>query len=125
MKALKAILGLKAGGLTILCVVARQVDGGRAVVIMMSRVDRVNRINGVNLDVNSPWLQRRNRDDQSGSGGSFKETLQNSMARRRREEVAAQVSEAAVWESSGATQSLFYENGVDLDFFYRLRTGTS
>ena len=111
--------------MTILCLVARQVGGERAVVVMMSRVNRVNRINGVNLDVNSPWLQRRNRDDQSGSGGSFREALQSSMARRRREEEAVQVSEAAVWESSGATQSLFYENGVDLDFFYRLRAGMS
>lgn len=93
----------------------------RLVVIMMGRVDRVARIKGVKLDVNSPWLQRRGRDDQSGGG--FQENLQRSMTRRRREESAPQISEAAVWEGSGATQSLFYENGVDLDFFYKLRAG--
>lgn len=90
---------------------------------MMGRVDRVARVKGVHLDVNSPWLQRRGRDDQSG--GSFRENLQHSMTRRRSEETAPQISEAAVWEGSGATQSLFYENGVDLDFFYKLRAGMS
>ena len=49
--------------------------------------------------------------------------LQSSMARRGRKEEAPQVSEAAVWEGSSATQSLFYENGVDLSFFYKLRAG--
>ena len=86
---------------------------------MMSKVYKINRVNGVNLDVNSPWLQRRNRDDH----GSFREMLQSSMARRGRKEEAPQVSEAAVWEGSSATQSLFYENGVDLSFFYKLRAG--
>lgn len=90
---------------------------------MMSKVYKINRVNGVNLDVNSPWLQRRNRDDQSQGEGSFREMLQSSMARRGRKEEAAQVSEAAVWEGSSATQSLFYENGVDLSFFYKLRAG--
>lgn len=90
---------------------------------MMSKVYKINRVNGVNLDVNSPWLQRRNRDDQSQGEGSFKEMLQNSMARRSRKEEAPKVSEAAVWEGGSATQSLFYENGVDLSFFYKLRAG--
>lgn len=89
----------------------------------MSKVYKINRVNGVNLDVNSPWLQRRNRDDQSQGEGSFKEMLQNSMARRSRKEEAPKVSEAAVWEGGSATQSLFYENGVDLSFFYKLRAG--
>lgn len=91
----------------------------------MSKVYKINRVNGVNLDVNSPWLQRRNRDDQSQGEGSFKEMLQSSMARRSRKEEMPQVSEAAVWEGSSATQSLFYENGVDLSFFYKLRAGMS
>ena len=90
---------------------------------MMSKVYKINRVNGVNLDMNSPWLQRRNRDDQSQGEGSFKEMLQNSMARRSRKEEAPKVSEAAVWEGGSATQSLFYENGVDLSFFYKLRAG--
>lgn len=89
----------------------------------MSKVYKINRVNGVNLDVNSPWLQRRNRDDQSQGEGSFREMLQNSMARRGRKEEVPKVSEAAVWEGSSATQSLFYENGVDLSFFYKLRAG--
>ena len=92
---------------------------------MMSKVYKINRINGVNLDVNSPWLQRRNRDDQSQGDGSFKEMLQSSMARRSPKEETTQASEAAVWEGSSATQSLFYENGVDLSFFYKLRAGLS
>ena len=49
--------------------------------------------------------------------------LQSSMARRGRKEEVPKVSEAAVWEGSSATQSLFYENGVDLSFFYKLRAG--
>ena len=89
----------------------------------MSKVYKINRVNGVNLDMNSPWLQRRNRDDQSQGEGSFREMLQNSMARRSRKEEAPKVSEAAVWEGGSATQSLFYENGVDLSFFYKLRAG--
>ena len=91
----------------------------------MSKVYKINRVNGVNLDVNSPWLQRRNRDDQSQGDGSFKEMLQSSMARRSPKEETQQSSEAAVWEGSSATQSLFYENGVDLSFFYKLRAGLS
>ena len=90
---------------------------------MMSKVYKINRVNGVNLDMNSPWLQRRNRDDQAQGEGSFKEMLQNSMARRGSKEETPQVSEAAVWEGSSATQSLFYEKGVDLSFFYKLRAG--
>jgi len=35
------------------------------------------------------------------------------------------VGEAAAWEGNGATQSLFYENGVDLRFFYAQREGKS
>lgn len=89
----------------------------------MSKVYKINRVNGVNMDVNSPWLQRRNRDDQSRGEGSFREMLQSSMARRDRKEEVPKVSEAAVWEGSSATQSLFYENGVDLSFFYKLRAG--
>ena len=89
----------------------------------MSKVYKINRVNGVNLDVNSPWLQRRNRDDQSRGEGSFREMLQSSMERRGRKEEVPKVSEAAVWEGSSATQSLFYENGVDLSFFYKLRAG--
>ena len=89
----------------------------------MSKVYKINRVNGVNLDVNSPWLQRRNRDDQSQGEGSFREMLQSSMVRRGRKEEVPKVSEAAVWEGSSATQSLFYENGVDLSFFYKLRAG--
>ena len=108
----------------------------------MSKVYKINRVNGVNLDVNSPWLQRRNRDDQSQGEGSFREmenlcaqgypTLTvrrprgiagSVTARRGRKEEVPKVSEAAVWEGSSATQSLFYENGVDLSFFYKLRAG--
>lgn len=93
------------------------------VIIMMGKVDKITKVTGVKLDVNSPWLQRRQRDGQ-GDEESFREALQGSMARRARRSAApAMSSEAAVWEGNSATQSLFYENGVNLDFFYRNRAG--
>lgn len=95
-------------------------------VSMMSKVDKVNKIKAVNLDANSPWLQRRNRDDQSQAEGSFRDILQSNIARRAmRHSAETESGEAAVWEGSGVSQSLFYEKGVDLGFFYNARTNIS
>lgn len=89
----------------------------------MSKVDRIEKISNVRLDANSPWLQSRHRDDQ-GSEDAFREKLQGSIAKRSRAAASSMPSgEAAVWDGTGATQSLFYENGVDLGFFYRQRLG--
>lgn len=90
---------------------------------MMGKIDKITKISGVQLDANSPWLQRRHRDDQ-GSEDSFKDMLRERAAKGVRSSAAAAPGEeAAVWEGNGATQSLFYEKGVDLDFFYRQRLG--
>ena len=43
--------------------------------------------------------------------------------RKSRLEANAPETEAATWEGNGATQSLFYEKGVNLDFFYHQRIG--
>lgn len=86
---------------------------------MMGKIDKISRVTGVNLDPNSPWLQRRQRDNQGGRE-SFQDILNNQKAKR---EVSQPETEAATWEGNGATQSLFYENGVNLDFFYQQRMG--
>ena len=86
---------------------------------MMGKIDKISRITGVKLDPNSPWLQRRQRDDQ-GAEGNFKDMLKN---RKNRLEANTQETEAATWDGNGATQSLFYEKGVNLDFFYHQRMG--
>ena len=79
----------------------------------------ISRITGVKLDPNSPWLQRRQRDGK-GNERSFQDILKN---RESRLEANAPETEAATWEGNGATQSLFYEKGVNLDFFYHQRIG--
>lgn len=86
---------------------------------MMGKIDKISRITGVNFDPNSPWLQRRQRDNR-GNGESFQDILKNQKAKR---EVSTPETEAATWEGNGATQSLFYENGVNLEFFYHQRMG--
>lgn len=86
---------------------------------MMGKIDKISRVTGVKLDPNSPWLQRRQRDNQ-GEEQSFREMLKKQTSKL---EAVQPETEAATWDGTGATQSLFYENGVDLEFFYHQRIG--
>lgn len=90
---------------------------------MFSAISKVEKQRNVEVTSHSARLRRPNRDDQSKQQGQFKEMLAKSMARQRnyahRAEPEGQDTEAAVWEGNGVTQSLFYQNGVDLGFFYR------
>lgn len=86
---------------------------------MMGKIDKISRVTGVKLDPNSPWLQRRQRDSQ-GEEQSFREMLKKQTSKL---EAIQPETEAATWDCTGATQSLFYENGVNLEFFYHQRIG--
>ena len=102
----------------IACIVAQEVLSYlNGVIVMMGKIDKISRVSSVKMDPNSPWLQRRNRDNQE----SFQDMLKSQQ--RKASAVAEPDGEAATWDGNGATQSLFYENGVNLDFFYRQRIG--
>lgn len=91
------------------------------VIVMSERIEKVYKVSGVQMAPNSPWMQRRGRDNRQ-AGESFRDMLKKRTGLKP-QIVPQDVGEAAAWEGNGATQSLFYENGVDLRFFYQQREG--
>lgn len=81
---------------------------------MLEKVARVARVKGTDCDVNSPFLRKNSRDDQQKDKSPFQKMLSEKI---RQEQPSAPVSEAYVMDCTRATQSLFYQQGVDLRFF--------
>ena len=89
-------------------------------VILVDGLLKVDKIKSVYLKPHEDWLNRRNRQN---SSDNHKESFQQKLQQRMEKEEAKAVDtgEAAVWEGSNVTQSLFYQQGVNLDHFYQLR----
>lgn len=90
---------------------------------MYGPVPKLDKLHSVEMTAHSARLRRHNRDDQSNQQGLFKDMLAQTMAKQKsykpQAETEGRETEAAVWEGNGVTQSLFYQKGVNLDFFYR------
>ena len=86
-------------------------------VILVDGLLKVDKIKSVYLKPHEDWLSRQNSSDNHKE--SFQQILQQRM--EKEEAKAVDTGEAAVWEGSNVTQSLFYQQGVNLDHYYQLR----
>lgn len=77
---------------------------------MVERIERVARVKGVDYDVGRSFDRKDGYEDQA-SGKKFSDFFQK--ARTRRTEAKVNVPEAYRLEIGRATQSLFYEGGMD------------
>ncbi|MCR5176982.1 MAG: hypothetical protein K6C05_09065 [Anaerovibrio sp.] len=81
---------------------------------MLEKVARVARVKGVDCDVNSPFLRKNSSDDQYNGKSPFHRMLVEKM---KEQEGEVKIQDAYVLDCQKVTHSLFYQNGVDLNFF--------
>ena len=77
---------------------------------MVERIERVARVKGVEYDVGRSFDRKEGYEEQA-SGKKFSEYFRQ--ARKNQTEVKSTVPEAYRLEIGRATQSLFYEGGMD------------
>ena len=84
----------------------------------MDKISKVNRVNPADLNLQEAWLRRRQDDESSGNKQQFQNMLKQTIKKQKDNDQNIEETEAAVWEGNSATQSLFYQQGVDLRFFH-------
>ena len=78
---------------------------------MVERIEKVARVKGIEYDVNRPYDQEEN--ERNGAKQKFAKVLRSVMKRSAPQE--STVPDAYRLEiTNRATQSLFYQNGLDL-----------
>ena len=80
---------------------------------MVERIERVNKIKAIDYDISRPFERREDYENPRRGKGSFKHMLHSAMKQENPAD-AESLPEAYTLELSRATQSLFYQNLVNL-----------
>ena len=79
---------------------------------MVERIEKVNRVKGVDYDVNRPFERKEGYGDGTGKDSAFRQMLKKQMEKNTSEN--APIAEAYAVDIQRATQSLFYQDGLNL-----------
>ena len=79
---------------------------------MVERIEKVNRVKGVDYDVNRPFERKEGYGDGTSKDSAFRQMLKKQMEKNTSEN--APIAEAYAVDIQRATQSLFYKDGLNL-----------
>lgn len=79
---------------------------------MVDRIEKVTKVKGVSYDIGRPFERKEGYEDENQQGGSFYQMLKHNMKKSSDGKVT--ISEPYKLELSRATQSLFYEKGLQI-----------
>ena len=79
---------------------------------MVERIEKVNRVKGVDYDVNRPFERKEGYGDGTGKDSAIRQKLKKQREKNTSEN--APIAEAYAVDIQRATQSLFYKDGLNL-----------